>query len=61
MAMSPCGASHCIELHCVAFALHTQIAKAQGAHVTTTCRTANVAWVMDTLGADVAIDYTMVG
>ncbi|KAI3424236.1 hypothetical protein D9Q98_009592 [Chlorella vulgaris] len=36
-----------------------QIAKAQGAHVTTTCRTANVAWVMDTLGADVAIDYTM--
>lgn len=35
-----------------------QIAKAQGAHVTTTCSTRNVEFVTQQLGADVAIDYT---
>ena len=38
-----------------------QIAKAQGAHVTTTCSTRNVDYVTQQLGADVAIDYTQVG
>lgn len=35
-----------------------QIAKAQGAHVTTTCSTAKVDFVTKELGADVAVDYT---
>lgn len=35
-----------------------QIAKAHGAHVTTTCSTRNVEFVTQQLGADVAIDYT---
>eukprot|EP00887_Chlorella_sp_A99_P001194 scaffold14.g1194.t1 len=35
-----------------------QIAKAQGAHVTTTCSSRNVEFVTKTLRADVAIDYT---
>lgn len=35
-----------------------QIAKVQGAHVTTTCSTRNVDYVTQQLGADVAIDYT---
>ena len=38
-----------------------QIAKAQGAHVTTTCSGRNVEFVTRQLGADVAIDYTQVG
>jgi NADPH-dependent curcumin reductase CurA len=38
-----------------------QIAKVQGAHVTTTCSTRNVDYVTQQLGADVAIDYTQVG
>ncbi len=37
-----------------------QIAKAHGAHVTTTCSTRNVEYVTKELGADVAIDYTKV-
>lgn len=35
-----------------------QIAKAQGAHVTTTCSGRNVEYVTQQLGADEAIDYT---
>lgn len=35
-----------------------QIAKAQGAHVTTTCSGRNVEFVTKELGADVAVDYT---
>lgn len=35
-----------------------QMAKAQGAHVTTTCSARNVDWVKKVFGADVAIDYT---
>ena len=38
-----------------------QIAKAQGAHVTTTCSTRNVDFVTQQLGADAAIDYTQAG
>jgi NADPH-dependent curcumin reductase CurA len=37
-----------------------QIAKGQGAHVTTTCSGQNVDYVTKTLGADEAIDYTQV-
>ena len=40
--------------------LPLQIAKAMGAHVTTTCSTRNVDFVTNVLGADVAIDYTKV-
>lgn len=42
-------------------ASYLQIAKAQGAHVTTTCSGRNVEFVTRQLGADVAIDYTQVG
>lgn len=35
-----------------------QIAKAHGAHVTTTCSTRNIEFVTEVLGADEAIDYT---
>jgi hypothetical protein len=35
-----------------------QIAKAQGAWVATTCSGRNAAFVTETLGADLAIDYT---
>lgn len=35
-----------------------QIAKAQGAWVATTCSGKNTAFVSETLGADLAIDYT---
>lgn len=37
-----------------------QIAKAHGAHVTTTCSSAKVDYVSKKLGADVVIDYTKV-
>jgi NADPH:quinone reductase-like Zn-dependent oxidoreductase len=37
---------------------HAQIAKALGARVTATCGPSNVALVTQTLGADVAVDYT---
>lgn len=38
-----------------------QIAKAHGAHVTTTCSGRNVEFVTQQLGADAAINYTQVG
>lgn len=55
--MVPAPAAYAV---CAVFAniLCCQIAKAQGAWVATTCSGRNAGFVTETLGADLAIDYT---